>query len=395
MPDRKVKFVIVSDSSATDSRSSVITVRAMQICGDEDWFLFPRENSALVTHPILAGNAAIKKAKNAIKKRGQHRTVAVNLSEEQLSSYFDDTDNPTWGDEILETVPFLPKDFNCEPPEIQTPIPVPNVSTPQTHVQPEQQSKPLQTIIKDVVLEKFNGKTPNARNWIKLFEHECSRIKVPADRYHEALRLFLEGPAEHWYTAMRITTMSNDWKFWKDSFAETFENKGWNDVMYAYSFIYKSGSVSDYALQKLKLIVEVEPLTSDSVKINLIVHGLPQWARTRLDRGEIDSVGKLLQKLNQFETTNTRFKSNNNSSTKQNPSSRWSNSASEPCGYCLKKKGMRHIHLESDCRIKKADEDRKRNNSNGNNKNEERKERPFRINSAEVTDILEKEQKNE
>ncbi len=381
----KIKFVIVSDSSSSDPKSSVISVRAMQAYDEEDWCLFPRENSALISHPILAANDTIKKAKNAIKKRGQRRTVVVNLTPEQLQSYFDANGNPIWEDEILEITPSLPKDFDYEPPIVQKTVQLPPTQTSQL----EQHVKPLQTIIKDVVLEKFNGKTPNPRNWIKLFEYECSRITVPVDRYHEALRLFLEGPAENWYTATRITTMSSDWDFWKSSFAETFENKGWSDVMYAYSYTYMSGSVSDYALKKLKLIVEVDPLTSDNTKLNLIVHGLPQWARARLERGEINTVGKLLQKLNQFETSNTKRNLNNNNP-KQN-SLRWSNSASDPCGYCLKK-GFRRIHLESECRVKKADEERKRNNNN--NKNEGRQERPFKINSTEVTEILENEQKN-
>lgn len=58
---------------------------------------------------------------------------------------------------------------------------------------------------------------------------------------------------------------------------------------------------------------------------------------------------------------------------------------------------MKRVHLESECKVKKADEDRKRNNnSNYNNKNEERKERPFRINTTEVTELLEEDnQKNE
>lgn len=167
---------------------------------------------------------------------------------------------------------------------------------------------------------------------MNIFEHECTRIKVPTDRFHEALRLFLESPAEDWYTATRITTMSSDWNFWKDSFAQTFENKGWSDVMFAYSYNYQFGSVSNYALKKLKLIVEVDPLTSDNVKLNLIVHGLPQWPRARLDRGEINSVGKLLQKLNQFENSNRDFPGS-----KQN-FSRSSKFASELCGYCLKKR---------------------------------------------------------
>lgn len=128
----KVKFVIVSDSSSADPKSNIITVRAMQIVGEEDWFLFPKDSSSLVQHLVIAGNTAIMKAKNAIKKRGQRRTVTVTLTDVQKTSYFDEEGNPVWNDEILETVPFLPKNFDYESPEeLPKPLSSPVTVNPQ------------------------------------------------------------------------------------------------------------------------------------------------------------------------------------------------------------------------------------------------------------------------
>lgn len=94
--------------------------------------------------------------------------------------------------------------------------------------------KPLQTIMKDMIIEKFNGRSPNLKNWISTFEHECSRVNVPTDRYHEAMRLFLEGSALDWYIAMKLTISSNIWKEWRTLFLDSFANKGWSNVVFAY-----------------------------------------------------------------------------------------------------------------------------------------------------------------
>lgn len=398
----KVKVVVYADSSSTDTKTTIITIRAIQLEGNNDWALIPRDKSILSLHPDLAPINAIKRAKKALQgQRYERRIVAVTLNALQYEKYFDEEGNAVFQEESLESVDFLPpKRFDVK--QI-API-IDSEAKDQTTKQqsaPISETKPLQTIVKDIVIPKFSSKTTNARNWITLFERECARIKVPANRYHEALRLFLEGSAENWYSATRITSMAEDWTFWRNSFNEAFENKGWSDVMYAYSYSYIYGTVSEYALKKLNLIVEVDALTSENVKIYLIVHGLPQWARSKLDRNEITSIGKLLQKLNQIENpTIKRNNSNNNTNNNSNNSNnrntnnpRWSNTATEPCPYCLKK-GFRRFHLESECRVKARDEDRRKNNSN--NKFDEKRERPFKVNTTELNyQILENEQKNE
>lgn len=365
----------------------------MQTCGANEWYLLPRDCSLLSLHPILAADEGIQRAKKVLKSRHHRRIIIVQLSKEQADNYFDKMGNPTFMDRSLEMVEELPKRFDDEVEDIMK-----TKSVEQTPTTKEETIKPLQTILKDVILPKFNGKSHNARNWLRRFESECIRINIPKNRYHEALRLFLEGPAENWYSATQITSMSNEWEFWKDSFEQVFEKKGWSDMVYAYSYSYISGPVADYALKKLNLIVEVDALTSDNVKLNMIVHGLPAWARDKLDRTEIDTVGKLLQKLNQFEThnSNNNKRSGNNNNNNKNSNNKWTTFATEPCGYCLKK-GFRRIHLESNCRVKKLDENRKeRNNNNPNNKFEKKDDRPFRLNTMDVMNqVIQNEEKNE
>lgn len=380
-PPVQVKFTILADSGK-DKKSTVHNVTHMQIVGDCVIYRFPREMQHISRHPILAANSYIKSAREALKARGQKRSPKVTLSTELKDAYFDAEGNARYEDEILEEFDPNAYDSDGYESEVETKKPSPTV----------QPSKALTTITKDIIIEKFNGRTPNPKNWIVMFERECARVEVPTTRYHEALRLFLDGTAMDWFAAYRLTISSNVWAEWKTSFLETFTNKGWSDVTFAYGYHYIAGSVSEYALKKLSLIVDVDPTTSDSIKVNLIVTGLPGWARNKLDRNEVNSVGKLLQKLNQIESLPKR-NDNNNKSINSSPRSS-SFRATEPCGYCLKK-GFNRKHFESECRVKKWDEEKKRGNSNNNNnpKSEQKSDRPFKLNTTEVTELV-NEQKN-
>ena len=155
--------------------------------------------------------------------------------------------------------------------------------------------------MKDAILEKLDAKSLNAFTWIQQFESECKRLKVPEERNYEAIRLFVEDIANDWYSAESISLQTTSWKTWKQSFLHAFAPKGWNLARTAFSFRFLSGSLADYAIRKLNLLVHLNSKMDEETKINLIVVGLPLSVQERLDKTEIDSVGKLLSKINSFE----------------------------------------------------------------------------------------------
>jgi len=90
--------------------------------------------------------------------------------------------------------------------------------------------KSLQSLTKDFVLHKFDGKNSNASTWIDLFQRECERLQIDESRYIEALRLFLDGHAAIWFENRWMTCSSASWNEWYESFQITFSSFGWDDI---------------------------------------------------------------------------------------------------------------------------------------------------------------------
>ena len=87
---------------------------------------------------------------------------------------------------------------------------------------------------------------------METFEKECMQFNVTIDETKiEILRLFLEKSCLDWYSSMatKLTTNS-EWKESGEKFIETFQNRDWNMVTYAFAFRYKEGLLIDYAIKK-------------------------------------------------------------------------------------------------------------------------------------------------
>lgn len=113
----------------------------------------------------------------------------------------------------------------------------------------EHAPSPLQSVAKDVITEKFNGKNTNTETWIAVLETECARLNIPQSRKCEVIRLFLEGTAMDWYTTNRTLLGTSTWSMWKQSFLDNFASRCWNDVYYAFNYRFVGGSITDYALK--------------------------------------------------------------------------------------------------------------------------------------------------
>lgn len=379
----RVKFLFVA-IHGEDTKTTIQCVQKMQVAGEDNFYIIPNEKSHLSLHTILTNKEPVKKARKTLKKRWDSIVAQITLTEEEATKYFDEDQNPQFDNELLHVCnPNFSNECFEVPvfPDKEVKKTSKDHSSNQLPHEPTKEVKPLSTIVKDILIDKFNRKTTNPKTWLATFESECQRVKVPNDRIHDALRLFLEGSALDWHAATSLTINSNDWTTWTVKFNEAFACKGWSDVVSAYSYSYIKGSLSDYALKKLNLIVNVEPKTNEEVKVNLITVGLPSWARAKLERNEITTVGKLLQKLGSLENFSDHHPEKNKSLFPSNRKN-WTKTVSEPCPYCLKK-GFSRLHAEEDCRQKKIDEYRKNNRNNNNYAKHETKS-PFRVNVTET-----------
>lgn len=63
----------------------------------------------------------------------------------------------------------------------------------------ETQKNSMQSITKDMICKKFNGKDINVEVRLRSFNMECERSTIPQDLCVAALCLILEGTPEEWF----------------------------------------------------------------------------------------------------------------------------------------------------------------------------------------------------
>ncbi len=356
----------------------------MQIDDKDEIFAFPPHLQPIALHEALMATPSAKTAKKALRVRHKVLKPIISLDAELAKKYIDEDGNAVFEGEMLEegscfkTPSRSVAEPKIEPPESQTPS-----------------CKSLASLLKDAVIEKFSSRVTNANTWLDTFESECARLEVPEERFWEAIRPFLENTAVDWYESTRVMFGSaTRWSHGRDSFLDAFAKKGWSGAREAFAFRFISGSLSDYALRKLNLIVALNLKMDEDTRISLIVVGLHYSVQDRIDHAEITSVSKLLSKINSLERAN-RTPYNFSSNRIRNP---FESSKSRPqCPYCERKGFPGQFHAESECRTKQTDNVRL-NSSQANVKNQTQT-KPFlkSINSVELKNIIneiESESKN-
>jgi hypothetical protein len=359
----KARFMFVNEASA-DGKSNVTRLRMFQLEDQDEVYAFPIASRDLQYHEELMKNPTARNAKKVLStcNRYQRRNPLITLSEELREVYLDAEGNPAFRGDLLEEI--------SEPQKEVKPV-VETETIIQKPLTKERVKKSLSSIVKDAVIEKFNGRNFNASTWITTMETECERLEIPENRYCEVIRLFVEGSATDWYQANQIVVGTSSWQTWRTSFLNAFANKGWQNVCNAIYFRFGNGSVTDYALKKLNLLVDMDPKISENLKVCMIVSGLPAAVRERLDRDEIDSVNKLFCKLNLLDRAQRQYGPNNNNNNNngnsnnsyKGMSNRYNNNnfnrggqqKRTTCTYCEKKGFPGRLHPEVECRIKVYD----------------------------------------
>lgn len=204
------------------------------------------------------------------------------------------------------------------------------------------------------VLEKFSGKIgQNAKFWLEDFEKECIRFNIHNDEEKiTCLRLFLEGSSEDWYTSNKYKLGLKNWNLWSKTFLQTFSNKGWSNIRYAYSFKYMEnfGSMLDYALKKERLLLECERTMTDESRISHIVVGLPVHIQNRLDKENIETTEDLMNEIQKYDSFTNRI--NHINSQKKDSTKVEGIRKKTPCSVCTALGKPNRFHPAEICRNK-------------------------------------------
>lgn len=211
---------------------------------------------------------------------------------------------------------------------------------------------------------------------INLFQRECERFSIAESRYVEALRLFLDGHATTWFENRYIFGALSSWNEWCDSFISTFSSFGWADINRAYMFSYLSGSYVEYALRKIKSLLNVNPKMKVQTQVDLVVLGLPVSTHDKIDREEIEYIDDLMSELgklgkpgmnfvNSSNNTNTNNNSNSHNKdkekTQQNKNGNKDSKNYKPCSFCAKIGKPGRYHPEELCKTRLGSRERNPN----------------------------------
>lgn len=371
----KVLFTLSCEASPTDSKSNVRNVKSIQIIGEDQIYKFPGNLQLINLHPELAADPTIKKALQQLDKRGKCRSVKLTIAGNLRAIYVDPDENIQFRDEFLDSIPTT-KEQSA----------IPN--------QPLQKS--LSSLTKDMICPKFDRKS-NPTQWIKQFELEVIRMNVPQVRFAEVLRLFLEGSALDWYEiTFRLIGLGGTWDEWKINFLENFNTKGWSEIVYAYEFKYLYGSLSDYVLKKIRLLLEAEPALPTIACVNLVVVGLPSNVREKLDRSEILTQADLMSALGALEHLALKIPLSSDKQNKQMDINKKLNKKPEykPCSICTKLGNLQRYHPETKCWNNPKNPDNKLYNNNSNNHNN-KKNNIKMANNVELQEVMNEEIRNQ
>lgn len=130
-------------SEALNAKTTVVKVTAIQLEGESTIFKFPTNKQLKEHHPKLLDTNIVKNVVKSMKTRGKFWNVRITLENGLEVEYIDEEGNVCFNDDYLD--------------ELQTYI------APEQSLQPQPiTNKPLHSVMKNMVLEKFSGKSQNA-----------------------------------------------------------------------------------------------------------------------------------------------------------------------------------------------------------------------------------------
>ena len=323
----KVKITLACVVSPSDTKTSVKRITRIHCFDDDVTYVFPDVLQIPAIHAELCKLPIIAKGLSQLKLRGKIRELNVTLPEEIAQLYFDEEGNAYFKETFL--------DVAIVAPSVASPFGILVKLTPRSWA-------------KEIVLEKFVGKNQNPESWLEQFESECVRLGIPQIRYTETFRLFLESNAAlDWFAIqLKILGLDSQWSIWRAQFVEDFSPKGWSGIIYAYNYQYIRGTLVDFALKKFRVLIDADSELTESSRINLVVLGLPENVRNKLDKRDIISQSDLISELQALEhMVSQPSKSHNNRNYNQSNLVKSKTS----CSFCKKNNKIHWNYKDSDC----------------------------------------------
>lgn len=350
----KLKFEFVVKSSE-DTKTNVICITSIMDV-DKNMFLIPEQLQPVKQHSEIIKTEIFQKVKTTLQRRHEKRQVWISLSPELRNTYMDESGNVQFKGYLLEEIRSETQQVSRNETSAET---LSKILTDFAEFKKESKQFNLKKLSEKFVIEKFTTKTSSVMQWMEIFEAECVRIGINEDiQKIQVLRLFLEDSCHEWYNSMLIKhTISSRWDIWKENFCETYVNRGWSPIRYAFLFKYRQGSLLEYALKKERLLLEINKLIDTPTLIHLIVIGLPNFIADEIDRCKVKATKDLFSSIRGLEhlmnkkTVEKKIYDSENKTKEKGVKDR-------PCRICEKeKKGIRY-HPESTCWFKNKDSDR-------------------------------------
>lgn len=353
----KLKFEFVVKPTEDPKMSLICLTSIMDV--DKNMFSIPERFQPVKHHNELIQSPIFQKVKATLQRRHEKRQVWISLTPDLRDTYMDEDGNMQFKGYLLEELRSQPQQTFTNETETLTKI-------LENFVELKKESKQcnLKNLSEKFVIEKFTKRTSSVVQWMDIFETECTRLGINEDiQKIQVFRLFLDDSCQDWYNSMLIKyTISSEWGIWKNKFCETYVNKGWSPIRYAFLFKYRQGSLLEYALKKERLLLEVNKLIDKPTLIDLIVIGLPNFIADEIDRNKLKDIEDLVSCIRGLEhLVNKRIVEKKVFDSESKIKDK--GFKDRPCKICEKEKKGTRYHSESVCWFKNRDSDRSKKES--------------------------------
>ncbi|KAF6209764.1 hypothetical protein GE061_015514 [Apolygus lucorum] len=168
MTSKKFQVFIAAEES-TDKKTTVVNLKRIRIYDEDVWYHIPEDfQKVSAYHSALAAMGPVKSALNAIKNRGQYRSVKVTVSQVIADTYLDKDENFEFGGVMLEEVVVGTESHPPDPKMAELALCLQRFKPPES----------VKDILEHFLVEKFSPKNRNVKAWCELFEKESSRFSL-------------------------------------------------------------------------------------------------------------------------------------------------------------------------------------------------------------------------
>jgi len=163
-----------------DGKSNVICITSIATA-DGKIVEIPLESQPVGLHKEITNTSNYAKVRKSLTKRHQIRRIWITVTEDMSKIYLDEDKNLQFNDIYLEE--------NTEKTQIVEPSSSGSNQSLEKlleklleNKQPKSETQNLGTIAKDFMIDKFNDRSSNAKQWMDIFNKEYRRFEINEDK---------------------------------------------------------------------------------------------------------------------------------------------------------------------------------------------------------------------